>query len=285
MPTVPVAASTLVSVHRDDVSELGSTASRAMSEHNSGSEIHHCDGHHHRHCHQNHFHQKNEAESVRSCGSLSTVQSESEGASFANTTEANAVAVGSTSHHGGGRRKKERHLRRKMRGCCCGSKDCASSTPAPVLDNVHFEGHLLHRVCGVTGRMPGGGGRGGCNSNSSDEDSDEENSEVSSLLEDSGEYQLARLRRNPEMMRILTRLKALSASLVAPVGQGIVPGSSSQPGGAGNAAGGRRADTIRLAQEEYLRLFEEMLGELLKTQREKSKVGTCAYHKALKLAC
>lgn len=145
--------------------------------------------------------------------------------------------------------------------------------PVSAVDSVHFEGHLLHRVCEVTGRLPGGGDGGG---SIYSDDSDDEISEVS-LLEDSGEHQLARLRRSPEMMRILARLKALSTSLVDRQCRGADPGSSNSRGGAGNTVAGRGVDVVQFAQREYLLLFEDMLGELLRTQREKSKVTTTRY--------
>lgn len=247
----------VVLVQRDDVSELGSTASRAIKEHNDNES---CHAHGHRHQQQQ---QKNEVESVRSCGSLSTVHSECEGMSFTTTTTSLGGSAMMGMDDSGDRRNAQRERRRRRHR---DRNDKSKSNPVSV-ESTHFEGHMLHRVCEVTGKIPGGNG-GGSNS---DGDSDDARSEFS-LLEDSGEHQLAMLRRNPEMMRILVRLKALSVSLVDPNGRGVDPGSSTQPGGAGNAVGGRRVDVVRLAQQEYLRLFEEMLSELLKTQREKSKV-------------
>ncbi|CAM9105500.1 unnamed protein product, partial [Hapterophycus canaliculatus] len=116
-------------------------------------------------------------------------------------------------------------------------------------------------------------------------------SEESSLLEDSGENQLTRLRRNPRMMGIISKLKALSTPLSGVDDRGTDPGSSNpnekqhlhQDRKVQVALGGRRIEAKRLAQQEYLRLFEEMLGELLKIQREKSKAGTSAF-RAEKLA-
>lgn len=94
------------------------------------------------------------------------------------------------------------------------------------------------------------------------------------LLDDSGEDQLAKLRRNPAIMDILLRLKGFSVSLVGPSGFGEgVPAPMDVAGGAGGGATVRRVGVARVAQEGYLRLFEEMLSELLKIQREKSKVG------------
>lgn len=162
-----------------------------------------------------------------------------------------------------GSRRNVQRERRKRQDCERKNKS-ENTPPLSVVDSTHFEAHLLHRVCDVTGKNPGGG-------SNSDNDSDGARSEFS-LLEDSGEHQLALLRRNPKMMRILVRLKALSVSLVDPHGRGANSGSSTQLGGAGNAVGGRTVDVVRMAQQEYLRLFEEMLGELLKTQRERSKV-------------
>ena len=65
------------------------------------------------------------------------------------------------------------------------------------------------------------------------------------LLDDSGEDQLAKLRRNPAIMDILLRLKGFSVSLVGPSGFGEgVPAPMDVAGGAGgggtvrhNAAG------------------------------------------------
>lgn len=250
----------IILLQGDDVSELGSTASRVMTEHDDNESYH---GHGRRHHHQQH---NNEVESVRSRGSLSTVHSECDGSSYATATSLGGSTTMSMDVSGGrgkvqrGRRKRqdlERNHKRKS----------TNNFPLCVVESTHFEGHMLRRVCEVTGKVPGGVG----GSTHSDYDSDDERTEFS-LLEDSGEHQLAMLRRNPEMMRILVRLKALSGSLVDTDGRGVDPGLAAQPGGAGNAVGGRRVDKVRLAQQEYLRLFEEMLGELLKTQRKKSTV-------------
>ncbi|CAM9812608.1 unnamed protein product, partial [Ectocarpus sp. 13 AM-2016] len=113
-----------------------------------------------------------------------------------------------------------------------------------------------------TGKFPGGG--------STDKGSEGDWSEES-LLEDSGEHQLARLRRNPKVKEVISRLKSLSTSLIAMSGRGMASGSSTRDDGVEYAVRGSRANTLRLAQQEYLRLFEEMLAELLRLQREKAK--------------
>lgn len=268
-----------LSVQRDDVSELGSTASRAVSEHN-GSDRCRWHAHAHRdpeHRHQLQQQQQNEVESVRSCDSLSTLHSESEGC---RCTDATSVSVGGSTvtttatAMGSGHRREKQRQRRKKRDRDR-EKDGRSNPPVSDVESMHFEGHLLHRVCEVTGRLPDGRDGGGSGGSNSEADSDDEISEMS-LVEDSGEYQLARLRRSPEMMNILVKLKALSTSLVDRSGRGAEPGSSNPPGGAANAnaatGAGRGIGVVRFAQQGYLRLFEEMLGELLRTQREKSKV-------------
>lgn len=272
-----------LSMQRDDVSELGSTASRAVSEHDGNDK---CRWHAHaqrdperRHRQQQ---QQNEVESVRSCDSLSTLHSESERSRCTNATSlsvgGSTVTTPATSMGGSGHRREKQKQRRKKRDRDR-KNDSRSHPPVSAVESMHFEGHLLHRVCEVTGRLPDGGGDG----SNSEADSDGERSEMS-LLEDSGEHQLARLRRSPEMMSILVKLKALSTSLVDRNDRGVNPGSSSQaPGGAANgnvATGtGGRAGIVRFAQQEYLRLFEEMLGELLRTQREKRKVTNyCMQH-------
>lgn len=255
-----------MAVHRDDVSELGSTASRAMSEHD-GSDSCHVHGGKRDHDHRQR--QQNEDESVHSCGSLSTLHSECEGSRYTSATSIGGSTVtmmGISSASGHRREKQKQRRKRRDRARRNGPENNPSVS---AVESVHFEAHLLHRVCEVTGKLPDGGDGGG--SSNSDADSDDERSEMS-LLEDSGEHQLARLRRSPEMMDILVRLKALSVSLFARNGRGADPGSSNQSGGVGNAMTGRRADVVRFAQQEYLQLFEEMLGELLKAQREKSKV-------------
>lgn len=261
-------AAAFVSVQRDGASELGSTASRAMSEHNGSDRWD-------THCQRDHDHrhrqQQNEVESVRSCGSLNTLHSESDESRCTNATSVGGSMLATTAMGGSGHRKeKQKQKQRRKKRDRDRKNNSRSNPPVSAVDSVHFEGHLLHRVCEVNGGFPGEGGGGSSNS---DADSDDEISEMS-LLEDSGEHQLARLRRSPEMMSVLVRLKALSTSLVDRSGRGADPGSSSPHGGAANVVtgGGRRVDVVRFAQQEYLRLFEEMLGELLRTQREKSKV-------------
>ena len=136
-----------------------------------------------------------------------------------------------------------------------------------AVESMHFGGHLLHRVCGVTGKLPAGReGEGG---------PDESDRPGHPLLEDSGEEQLVKLRRNPTIMDILLRLKMFSVSLVAgSSGAGV---GAEAGAGLPKAMGGRRGEAgcvARSAMEGYLRLFEEMLTELLRIQREKSKVCT-----------
>lgn len=201
-------------------------------------------------------------DSVKSCVSLFSVNSES----TLGTSSAASFAPrhGETSNTITG---DDRNLRR--RGEHGGGK--------PVFDqmedlrcrveNFHFEGHLLHRACGVTGKLPKG----------SNNDSDESQSE-SSLLEDSGEDQLSKLRRNPVIMDILVRLKALSLSLVRPRGSlGVEAVLGSTTRGQEKVGGGRSlsrpggVNVLSLAQEGYVRLFEEMLSEILRMQRNKRK--------------
>jgi len=220
-----------LSVQRDDVSELGSTASRAMSEHD-GSDTGRCRWHAHTQRDPDHRHrqQQNDVESVRSCGSLSTL---SEGSSCTSATSVGgSTATTTATAMGGSGHQRERHKhRRKKRER--GRRNDHRSNPNPVVsavESVHFESHLLHRVCEVTGRLPDGGDGGCGGSSNSEADSDDERSEIS-LLEDSGEHQLARLRRNPEMMSILVRLKALSISLVDRKGRRADPGLPSPPAG------------------------------------------------------
>lgn len=178
---------------------------------------------------------------LSSCGSLTTLNSETAGS---------RTSLGSTIGANGGRCADERKQGGRWRRKC---------VVGPV-ENMHFEGHLLHRVCGVAGKLPTG--------SSSDRESDDGGDQARSgcsLLEDSGEDQLVRLRRNPVIMDILVRLKALSLSLVDPSGRGAEPSSP----GKGRGGGGSVA---RVARQGYLRLFEEMLAEILKNQRGKSKV-------------
>lgn len=263
LPTRDAMNTGTVLLQRDDVSELGSTASRAITEHNENESWHGHGG-----CHQQQQQQRNEVESVQSCGSLSTVHSECDRSSYTTATSLGGSTVMDMGNIGGKsnvprERRKRRDLERNDKS--------KNNPPLSIVESAHFEGHMLHRICEVSGKIPGSG----VGSINSDDDSDDARSEFS-LLEDSGEHQLAMLRRNPEMMRILVRLKALSLSLVDHDGREVGQGSVIQPGVAGKAVGGRRVDVVRLAQEEYLRLFEEMLGELLKTQREKSKVTECS---------
>lgn len=253
----------------DDVSELGSTASCSSWEHSANG---HCHGNRHRGL----THQQLQVDDVGSSRSgavsLSTVQSECSTGNifpFCDTTSPEmSVAMSDKTDRDSHRRSKRngRHGRSDM-----------SSAAVPAVESIHFEGHLLHRVCGVTGKFPTrGDGGGGTNSHGDDGNGSDE----SSLLEDSGENQLARLRRNPRMMDILSRLKAVSLSLIGRDGHETDSGPSHQNENQHQnqdrkgqvAIGGRRIEVVRLAQEEYLRLFEEMLGELLKIQREKSKV-------------
>lgn len=189
-------------------------------------------------------------DSVKSCVSLLSVNSES----TLGTTDASSFA----SRHGAvtgdernlrrrGERRHGRHGKRMF--------DRKGDVRRQV-ENFHFEGHLLHRACGVTGNG-----------------SDDSQSECS-LLEDSGEDQLSKLRRNPVIMNILVRLKALSLSLVHPHGSlGVEAVSGSTTRGREKAEGGRPGgvDALCLAQEGYVGLFEEMLSEILRMQRNNSK--------------
>lgn len=259
-----------LSMQGDDVSELGSTASCASWDHS----IH---GNRHAQRHRGLPRQQRQVDgkdSDRSCGaSVNTIQSERRGGEtfpFCETISSERSIVMSE--------RTDRHNHRRERQNRRHGSSCKSGPITPAVESIHFEGHLLHRVCGVTGKFPAhGDGGGGTNGNFEDDnDSDE-----SSLLEDSGENQLVRLRRNPRMMEIISELKALSISLINRDGRGTTdPGSSNQSEDQHQqqdrkvqvAFGGRRIKAIRVAQQEYLRLFEEMLGELLKIQREKSKV-------------
>lgn len=141
---------------------------------------------------------------------------------------------------------------------------CRNSKPKQIVDNMHFEGHLLHRVCEVSGKFPAGGKGDSCS------ETQDCNSE-SSLLEDSGEEQLARLRRSPEMMGVLQKLKALSLSLVYPERSkaGLRAGAD---GRARGEIGRGNPEAMKVAQDGYLGLFEEMLLTLLRMLRQKSKV-------------
>lgn len=141
---------------------------------------------------------------------------------------------------------------------------CRDSKPKQSVDSMHFEGHLLHRVCEVSGKFPAGGKGDSCS------EAQECNSD-SSLLENSGEEQLARLRRSPEMMNVLRKLKELSLSLIHP--ERSKAGLRAGADGRGRGEFGRgNPEAMRIAQDGYLELFEEMLLTLLRIQRQKSKV-------------
>lgn len=131
------------------------------------------------------------------------------------------------------------------------------------IDSIHFEGHLLRRVCGVTGKLP-----------RSDRSDAEESSSECSLLEDSGEYQLMRLGREPKVMEVLHKLKVFSVSLAKCSQGGSVVESLSDAscGSGGGVVATRGAEAMNSAQEGYLRLFEDMLSVILKIQRSKTKV-------------
>lgn len=211
--------------------------------------------------------QQNEVESVRSYGYLSTNHTDhrgsndDDGSSCCSTTT--SLGHGSAMMGKNERRNEQRKRQGDGRSYRHGSSYASDKTPVPTAENIHFEGHLLHRICEVTGKFPGGG--------STDNGSEGERSEES-LLEDSGEHQLARLRRNPKVKEVISRLKSLSTSLIAMSGRGMASGSSTGDVGVDYAVRGSRANALRLAQQEYLRLFEEMLAELLRLQREKAKV-------------
>lgn len=218
------ARSTMDALHRgDDVYELGSTGAGAISsERDKGGQG-----------------QRIEHGSVCSCGSLSTTHSD---AAETATTSLEPESFGQSELGGEKRETRRRHRRDRN---------------ARATENMHFEGHLLRRVCAVNGKL------------SHDERSQDDRA-VEILLENSGEDQLVRLRRNPEIMSILVRLKTLSTSLADPAMSGASPGSPTNVAGGGPTW--RTRGVLRFAQQEYLRLFEELLGELLKTQREKSTV-------------
>lgn len=171
----------------------------------------------------------NDIDPVCSHGSLTSLNSDLTLTDFSHGSASHSGSFANSKSKGGGymlRQLRNRHANTRV-----------------AVDNVHFAGHLLRRACGVTGKPPGHDGL----SESQDSDS------AWSLLEDSGEEQLMRLRRSPEMMTVLQKLKAFSVSLL---------------GGGGS----RGIEPIRRAQEGYLALFEEMLLRLLQIQRTKSKV-------------
>ncbi|CAB1107517.1 unnamed protein product [Ectocarpus sp. CCAP 1310/34] len=225
---------------------------------------------HHQSYQSDHLHQQQHGviESVRSYGSLSTGQTDHRGSDDDDDDGSSCCSTTASLGHGSAvmdkneRRKEQRKRQGDGRRYRHGSSNAGDKTPVPTAENIHFEGHLLHRICEVTGKFPGGG--------STDNGSEGERSEES-LLEDSGEHQLARLRRNPKVKEVISRLKSLSTSLIAMSGRGMASGSSTGDEGVEYAVRGSRANTLRLAQQEYLRLFEEMLAELLRLQREKAK--------------
>lgn len=138
----------------------------------------------------------------------------------------------------------------------CRSKELGSAK------SFHFEGHLLHRVCAVTGKLPDGSDLGSS--------CDQSESSLSEFFKDD---QLARLRRNPEIMRILTSLKALLGSLRGPSRTSGV--DLEYPDNARWELFARRqcdVTVVKSTHTAYLQLFEEMLGELLRMQRMKTKV-------------
>lgn len=209
----------------DDVSDLGGTTTGGVSEHSSGGG----EG------------ARNESDSTWSSGSQATLLSET---ASTRTTNLGSKTCGTGVIGGPGEQRRRRRSRKDW----------------PV-ENMHFESHLLHRVCAVTGNIPG----------DSREGSDGEETE-SLLLGDVGEVQLRKLRRNPQIMGILVRLKALSVYLLGTAGCGV-DSSSPTPTAPGERRGPQSAiGAIRYAQQEYLRLFEGMLAELLRVQREASKV-------------
>lgn len=220
--------------------------------------------------------QKNEVESVRSYGSLSTDHRESDdddGSSCCSTTT--SVGHGSAMMEINERRNQQRTRQEDGRRFRHESTHASDKTPVPAAENIHFEGHLLHRICEVTGKFPGGG---------STDNGSEGGRSGESLLEDSGEHQLARLRRNPKVKEIMSRLKSLSTSLIAMTGRGMASGSSVGDEGVEFAVRGSRANALRFAQQEYLRLFEEMLAELLRLQREKAKVISAASMESISIS-
>lgn len=184
---------------------------------------------------------------MKSCVSLLSINSES----TLGTTDASSFASRHGAINGDERNLRKRGERRHGKPLFDRTGDVRRR-----VENFHFEGHLLHRACGVTGNV-----------------SDESQSECS-LLEDSGEDQLSKLRRNPVIMDILVRLKTLSLSLVHPRGSlGVEAVSGSTTRGKEKVKGGRPGgvDALCLAQEGYVGLFEEMLSEILRMQRNKSK--------------
>lgn len=212
-------SATIQHQRRDDSMELGSVGAKAAS---SAAEEPQCIG------------QTDDGNSVWSEGSLAYLNSDALG------TDSCVDSICSDGNSGnsnkGDRCQKKRH--EKLVG----------------VDNFHFAGHLLHRVCEVTGDVP------------RSESSEAHESSSSPLLQDSGEEQLSRLRRNPRVMDVLERLKALSVFLLDP--KYISPSEKLRSSGSPNS----RRSLVRIAQEGYLKLFEEMLLELLKMQRAKSKV-------------
>lgn len=217
----------------NDIWELGGMATGVLPENKHGGSV-----------------GQNDTHSVRSCGSPSTVHtraSEPTASESLGYRTAGDIRVGEEKH-------------RQRRGRQISSKHPDYSTP---VGSMHFEGHLLHRVCGVTGKHP---------LRNHTEASDDDQSDCS-LLEDSGEDQLMKLRRNPVIMSTLVQLKALSLSAVSSSPDlGDAPGSQLDRGEAPGRAPKHGHGFVRFAQQEYLRLFEEMLFELLKSQRDKSKV-------------
>ncbi|CAN0416283.1 unnamed protein product, partial [Ectocarpus sp. 8 AP-2014] len=175
---------------------------------------------HHQSYQSGHLHrQQNEVESVRSYGSLSTDHTDHRGSddddrsSCCSTTT--SLGHGSAMMDKNERRNEQKKRQGDGRRYRHGSSYASDNTPVPTAENIHFEGHLLHRICEVTGKFPGGGSTG----NGSEGESSEE-----SLLEDSGEHQLARLRRNPRVKEVISRLKSLSTSLIAMSGRGMASG-------------------------------------------------------------
>lgn len=137
----------------------------------------------------------------------------------------------------------------------------------PVVENFHFAGHLLRRACGVTGKVPQGG---------ADPSHQRNDPPAPSIAEDSAEYQMYRLRRNPEVMEVLERLKGFSSSLL--VDRQSIGGLCREapcPKRAlnGTREGGALVNPLQAAQDGYLTLFEDMLVAILKAQRQKSKVS------------
>lgn len=125
------------------------------------------------------------------------------------------------------------------------------------LNSMHFASHLLHRVTGTTGGLPGPPATD-FDSVNNDECGSSVISETSRRRAEDGREQMIRLGRNPSLLAIIKTLQKVGITFQDTIHSVY-------------AHRKHLGDQLRRVRSLYLQLFEDMLKELLRMQRHREQ--------------